>query len=291
MRRIANLLVVFFLPSLLLPDEAIAKKLQKEELIELHLRAIGKDPVSKSRVAEGHGYLDLVQGGRGRLSGPAKLISEGRKLRSSIRFGHAQYPEERAVSDGRRVECAYIRPQVRSQLGQSLCTDFQDIVKEGLYGGVLSTGWALLDVVGRQPELKYKGLKKFHEKKLHELEYKPRKGVDYRIALYFEPETYRHVASSYRLTTVSGNLTMKTVEGLGEGSATSPVPSPQEHQHLEVLRRSHVSVPDQRRGEVLSVQECGRTHPSASLPGHRQSRSGGRRLRGSLADAVRPHRP
>ena len=232
MRIIANFLVIFLLPSLLLPGEAIARKLQKEELIELHLKAIGEDPARKSRIAQGRGKLDIRVGGWAQLAGPAKLISEGRKLRSSIRFGHPQFPEELAIYDGQKVDVAYISPGVRSQLGESLWADFHNLLQEGLYGGVLNTGWSLLDLKGRRPKLQYKGLKKFHDKKLHQLEYKPRKGVDYRIALYIEPETYRHVASSYRLTAVSGTLKILSTEGLGEGGPTGG--GLKDTQHLEV---------------------------------------------------------
>ena len=88
----------------------------------------------------------------------------------------------------------------------------------------MNTGWPLLDLKGRRPKLKYKGLKKFREKKLHQLEYKPQGGVGYRIALFFEPETYRHVASSYQLTAVSGTLTTRAV-GVGEGAQGTAGPT------------------------------------------------------------------
>lgn len=59
-------------------------------------------------------------------------------------------------------------------------------------------GWALLDVAGRQPKLSYEGTKKIEGKQLHELEYRARKDGDIRVTLYFDPETFRHVYSSYR---------------------------------------------------------------------------------------------
>ncbi len=233
MRTIASFLVVSLLPSLLLPGEAIAKKLQKEELTKFHLKAIGENPARKSRVAQGRGNVDIRVGGWALAAGPARLTSEGRKLRSSIRFGYPQYSEELAIFDGKKVDVPYISPGIRSQLGESLWADFHHIIREGLYGGVLNTGWPLLDLKGRRPKLSYKGLKKFHEKKLHRLEYKPKGGVDYRIALFFEPETYRHVASSYQLTTVSGTMRTRTVD-LGEGAQGAAGPTARGTRHLEV---------------------------------------------------------
>ena len=155
------------------------------------------------------------------MAGTALWVSQGRKIRSSIRFGHVHYSEELLIYDGETLDVAYIAPGIRSQLGQSLWAHFQDLLPEGLYGGVLSTDWALLGVAERSPKLKYKGLKKFEDKKMHQLEYKPRKGVDYRIALYFDPETYHHVVSSYRITLPSGRI--RPINDLGRGSgATAP---------------------------------------------------------------------
>ncbi len=135
--------------------------------------------------------------------------------------------------DGETVDVPYISPGVRSQLGESLWADFHHIIREGLYGGVLNTGWPLLDLESRRPSLKYKGLKKFHEKKLHQLQYKPSKGVNYRIALYFEPETFRHVASSYHLSTDSGTMRTRTVD-LDAGARGAAGPTARGIGHLEV---------------------------------------------------------
>ena len=57
----------------------------------------------------------------------------------------------------------------------------------------------------RRPKLKYRGLKKFENKKMHKLEYRTKKWVDYKIVLFFESETHRHLASSYHQSLPSGN--------------------------------------------------------------------------------------
>ena len=59
-------------------------------------------------------------------------------------------------------------------------------------------------MASRQPKLNYTGLKKIEGRSLHELKYRARKGGgDLQISLYFEPETYRHVGSHYRLVVPS----------------------------------------------------------------------------------------
>ncbi len=224
MKPRTHFLLFLSLATFLFTWEASARKLKPKQLIALHLEAIGEDPGRRNRMGQGTGKLDIRVGGTGQMFGPAVWVSEGGKVRSSIRFGHVHYQEELLVYDGKQLDVAQIAPGVRSQLGQSIWAHFQELIPEGLYGGVLSTDWALLGVEERRPKLKYKGLKKFEDKKMHQLEYKPKKGVDYKIALFFEPETHRHLASSYRLILPSGR--MRPINNLGRGPGSTPPRSP-----------------------------------------------------------------
>ena len=192
--------IVFF--ALLLPfavGDATARKLKKEELIALHLKSIGENAVRKNRVAQGTGTMDIRVGGQGNLNGRAMLLSEGDKLRTALIFNHVQYPKETLIRNGDQLDIAYITTGVRSQLGTVIWENFPRLVQEGLYAGVLSTDWALLKLKDKRARIRYRGLKTFEGRKLHEVDYKPRKKVRYRVRLYFEPETYRHVASKYRI--------------------------------------------------------------------------------------------
>jgi hypothetical protein len=181
-----------------------ANKLKADELVALHLKAIGENLVRKNRVAQGLGTVDIRVGNRAKMAGPAMLLAEGNKLRTEINFGHPQYAREALIRSGEKLDIAYVSPGARSRLGSTLWDFFPRLVQEGLYGGILSTDWALLDLDKRQAKIRYHGLKKFEGRKLHRLEYRPKNGVDYRIRIYFEPETYRHVASRYRLTLPAG---------------------------------------------------------------------------------------
>ena len=192
--------IVFF--ALLLPfavGDATARKLKKEELIALHLKSIGENALPKNRVAQGTGTMDIRVGGQGNLNGRAMLLSEGDKLRTALIFNHVQYPKETLIRNGDQLDIAYITTGVRSQLGTVIWENFPRLVQEGLYAGVLSTDWALLKLKDKRARIRYRGLKTFEGRKLHEVDYKPRKKVRYRVRLYFEPETYRHVASKYRI--------------------------------------------------------------------------------------------
>ena len=188
----------------LLSSDMPAKKLKKEELVSLHLKSIGENLAPKTRLAQGIGTMDLRVGGSGKLGGPAVFVSEGEMLRSSFMFKHTTYAEETAIRNGNKIEVRHITPGQRSQLGDALWNSFPKLMQEGLYGGVLGTDWALVDVEGKRPKLDYRGLKEFDDRKVHELRYRMRKGVGYNITLYFEPETYRHIASRYRLIVPAG---------------------------------------------------------------------------------------
>lgn len=188
--------------ALLLPLAGLdvtANKLKKEELIALHLKAIGENLDRKNRVAQGSGTMDIRVGGQGNLNGRAMLLAEGDKLRTALIFNHVQYPEETLIRNGDQLDIAYITIGVRSQLGTVIWENFPRLVQEGLYAGVLSTDWALLKLKEKRASIRYRGLKTFEGRRLHEVDYKPREKVRYRVRLYFEPETYRHVASKYRI--------------------------------------------------------------------------------------------
>ena len=184
---------------LLATANVTARNLSAKELISLHLQAIGENLARKNRVAQGSGSMDIRVGGQGHLDGRAMLLAEGDKLRTSLIFGHVQYPEETLIRNGDQLNIAYITPGIRSQLGTAIWENFPGLAQEGLYGGVLTTDWALLNLKHTRAKIRYRGLKSFEGRRLHVVDYKPKQKVSYRVRLYFEPETYRHVASKYRI--------------------------------------------------------------------------------------------
>jgi len=84
-------------------------------------------------------------------------------------------------------------------------------LRDGLLGGVLNNGWAMFTTSTHNPKLHYDGLKKFNGKQAHQVTYNPKKGDnDMTIRLYFEPETFRHIGSTYeyesQVTAMAGNM-------------------------------------------------------------------------------------
>ena len=72
-------------------------------------------------------------------------------------------------------------------------------MKEGLLGGIFSTGWPLLNLKDKPVTLAYRETT-IDGRRLHEIDYHPKQGFgDMKIKLYFDMETYRHVRTEYRL--------------------------------------------------------------------------------------------
>jgi hypothetical protein len=177
--------------------------LKAEDLLSKHLDAIGSAAArasAKTRVVQGGAVYRILVGGGGRAEGKTGLVSEEQKLRFMVKLPGTDYIGETFVYDGKDVRVAFSNTnKSRSPLASFIAT-YDTIVKEGLLGSVLSTGWALANAEKLQPKLSYEGLKKVDGRQLHQLRYEPRKHADIEILLYFEPETLRHVKTVYSIS-------------------------------------------------------------------------------------------
>jgi len=185
------------------PVGAKDEKIKVEDLIAKHLASIGTPEALaavRSRVTSGTVQLIFRLGNQGQLDGKSNILSEGRLVRIGMNFAARQYAMEQLAYDGEKVTAGQIEPGRRSQLS-AFVYQHDVLLEEGLLGGTITTAWALLDTAGRKPKVSFSGLKKIEGKQLYELKYKARKGQgDLQVSLYFEPETFRHVASQYRLS-------------------------------------------------------------------------------------------
>ena len=174
---------------------------QVADLLQKHLASIGTDQAReaiKTRVAEGTLKFQRVNGS-GAQDGKEVFVSEGEKMVSLLKLPNPNYHGERFVSDGKKTLIAQLRPGIWSSLGQFVNVH-NEILTEGLWGGTLSTGWALAHVDEHRAKLKYEGLKEVNGRELHKVLYLPSKHSDLDIELYFEPGTFRHVMTVYSLT-------------------------------------------------------------------------------------------
>ena len=202
---------LFFLLTLLAFPAALLnakdEKMKAEELVAKHLASIGTPEALaavRNRTVTGSAQAIFRLPHQGQIGGKCDILSEGRQTRITMAFPSVEYPGEQLVFDGERVSVGQLHPGQRSNLSAFVYTH-DVLMKEGLMGGVMTTAWALLDLTGRQPKLNYTGLKKVEGKQVHELKYRARKGAgDVLVSLYFDPETFRHVSSQFRLIQPAG---------------------------------------------------------------------------------------
>jgi hypothetical protein len=177
------------------------KKLKVEEVIAHHLAAIGSAEARAaitSRVANGKAAATNRIGSAVVMQGDGTLASTGVKVRFGLRFAGPNYLGEQVAYDGKRVTIGALAFGARSTLSLFLMRDDLPL-REGLFGGVLSTAWPLLRLDQQPGRLEYKGLKKIKDQPLHLLNYHPRRGASgLEVRLYFEPETFRHRLTEYR---------------------------------------------------------------------------------------------
>ena len=181
---------------------AAGAALGADEIIKQHLQSLGSPEArtAKSRVVEGSAIYKLLVGGSGQIQGKAVLVSEKQKLHLLLKVNANEYRGEQFICDGERTNVAgTYADKTRSEFGEFVRT--QDVMlREGLLGGVLSTAWPMLDADVRKAKVNYEGEKRVENRQLQVLRYRPKKATDLIIFLYFDPETFRHVMTSYELT-------------------------------------------------------------------------------------------
>ncbi|MEO8073223.1 MAG: hypothetical protein ABI686_08230 [Acidobacteriota bacterium] len=175
-------------------------KMTPEELTAKHLESIGTPEARaamKSVTIIGTTKATFFGRGSGVAEGIAVVASEGERYLVAMKFNNPEYPFEKMGYDGDDLSVGFVSPGKRSNLGQFLLTN-KNTFKRGIFSGVLSTSWELLNFNEKDAKLKYAGMQKIDGKKYHELEYNPRKGSELSISLFFDPETFRHVRTEYQ---------------------------------------------------------------------------------------------
>jgi hypothetical protein len=183
-------------------------KLTAEDVVRKHLESIGpaqRLAAIRTRVVEGRTRMkmetgEVGPGASGLAAGTLTLASAGTKYRIALPFNYTDYWGEQLIYNGAKAEIGFAYIQKRSPLGDFIFR-YDMILEEGLFGGVLSTAWPLLERNERQPRLEYAGLKKMGDGQVHVLKYSRKKGQsDLRIELYFDATTCRHLRTSYNLS-------------------------------------------------------------------------------------------
>jgi hypothetical protein len=176
--------------------------LKPEEVVAKHLDAIGNAQTRtglKSRVVQGPAIYKILVGGTGSV--PAKFVfaNEGQKSDLLLKVNANGFMGEQFICDGSKTSVAgtYL-DKSRSEFGTFVLSE-DILLRENLLGGVLSSGWPLLDLEARKAKVHFEGTKKVDGKELLTLRYQPKKTTDLLIFLYFDPQTYQHVLTIYKL--------------------------------------------------------------------------------------------
>jgi hypothetical protein len=198
-RAVSSALCAVFL--LVVDASAQEKKLTADEVVARHLEALGAKEARAAvtgRLVNGPVKHVIRLGGGGLLDGGAAMISSGPKVRYTMKFSNIEYPIEQMAFDGEKAESGFLPAGGRTPL--SLFLNQQSLpLKEGLFGGVLSTAWPLGRMEQQQPKLEYRGLKKIDGREMYSLGYRARKGSsDLKVTLYFDSATFRHLRSEYK---------------------------------------------------------------------------------------------
>ena len=171
-----------------------------EQLVALHLKSIGEPAALsgvKSMAFAGIYKVQFIMGGFGVQNGNAMLVSEGAKIAIDMDYG------EYFAYDGKSVTVKNILPGQKSPLADFL-SFYNKIMKNGLFGGVYSNAWPLLDIGRSEAGMNIRKTK-VENVELYELEYRPKDHHgEMKICLYFAPETFRHMRTHYYVRTAVG---------------------------------------------------------------------------------------
>jgi len=178
-------------------------KLTAEEVVAKHVASIGKPEdlaAVKSRVMVGEARYGATLGGFVSIKGTTQFASANNMVLLAIIFDNKDYPYEKAAFDGKDQTVGYPNG------GKTFLAEFlksQDaILKEGLFGGALSSAWPLLDLKSRNAKIEYGGTAEVEGRQAYKLKYSSRVG-DMRVYLYFDAENFRHVRTEYQYSVQS----------------------------------------------------------------------------------------
>lgn len=177
--------------------------LTPEQLLARHVQSIGKPQALaavKSRGLSGKAAVQFVQGATGRLTdGQFICVSEGRNIGMTMKFSDVNYPGEYFAYNGQEATVGHIKPGQKSPIAEFIFRH-SGIMKEGLFGGVISVAWPFLKYQEGQYDLSY-AQENVNGRPYHVLNCVSRKNLgDVKVKLYFDMDSYRHVRTDYRVS-------------------------------------------------------------------------------------------
>ncbi|MFZ0429092.1 MAG: hypothetical protein WAO20_13315 [Acidobacteriota bacterium] len=177
-------------------------ELTADQLVQRNLESIAASKALKSLdsfALRGDCAYKIVSGGSLSAAGMTQIVSKGGAYNILFQFQAGDLGATQYVTNGKKAET---RLSAGAQMGplRNFMEGYDVLLTEGLLGGELSTAWSLFDLKRHKPKLSYEGLQDVNGQKLHRLDYRIRKGgKGIQVRLYFEPETFHHVMSTYEV--------------------------------------------------------------------------------------------
>lgn len=217
---LAKINVLVFFVFFILVSSAFSfskdEKLKPEDIIAKHLESIGSP--EKRGEARNQFLLCNLQsnttGTNANFDGKAVIFSSYDKNIWGLIFNSPDYPSDKFGFDSKDVKVAFVRPGVRSLLGDFLLT-YNKLLEESLLGGVLLKTWVFQNNSSKNPKLKYSGTKKINEKDTYAISYTPKGGSDLEIKLYFDQQNFQHIRTEYSRIIAGGLAGIDNSAGQG----------------------------------------------------------------------------
>lgn len=191
------------------PSAVPSQEMPPEEIVSRHLNAIGSAEARSSLknvtaigLSEFEAKSPSVKGG-----GRAVIASDRRNLLFAMSFNSHSYPFEKIGYFRSDVSVPRLASGQRTVLGLFLI-EHNSILSEGLFAGIFSMRWPLLDHPGVKGRLKSAGKRKIEGKEAYILSYHTT-GIgsdEFSVRLYFDKDTFRHIRSEYRREVPGGRI-------------------------------------------------------------------------------------
>ena len=187
-----------------------------EQLVAEHVKSVGNPALLseiKSLVFSGTADVNFILGMSGKMRGDAAVVSQGSQIAIIMKFGDINYPGEYFAFDGKDITIGNIQLGLKSPIAEFFF-QYNKMMKQGIVGGVLSNAWPLLNIQDHKKVRMKTRKTKVEKVELYELEYQPADWFgDMKIRMYFEPDSFRHVRTEYKVRTGStGDLYYTLVE-------------------------------------------------------------------------------
>lgn len=183
-----------------------AQKVQVEDILAKHLEAVGSNDARakiRNRMIVGSVVVTYVSQRNQKTEGRAVFASEKEKNYFGMKLNASDYSGESFKFDGKGAAIGYANVGTRSVLGNFVDSNGW-ILGDSLFGGTLSSSWALVPTAESKAKLSFDGIKKVNGKEAFVLSYSRKGGSDLDVKLFFDKETFHHIRTEYKRTSSAG---------------------------------------------------------------------------------------